>query len=73
MSREDDGTVPAQRRQKVQEAIALRRIQTGRGFIDNNEAGIAEQSLRNTEALLHAPGKSGERFLAHVPEVGLLE
>ena len=35
--------------------------------------GIGEQRLRDAEALLHAAGVGGERFLADIPEIGLLE
>jgi hypothetical protein len=58
MSRENDSAVAAQRRKKIQKAIALRRVKAGGRLVDNNQAGIAEQSLRDAEALLHAAGIS---------------
>ena len=70
---EDDGAVAAQGGEQVQEAIALGGVQAGRGLVDNDEAGIAEQRLRDAEALLHAAGIGGEGLLANVPQIGLLE
>ena len=55
------------------EADALFGIESGGGLVDDDEARIAEESLRNAEALLHAAGVSAERFAAVVVEIGLLE
>ena len=73
MGGEDDGDVAADGGEQVEEAIALGGVEAGGRLVDDDEAGIAEQGLRDAEALLHAAGVGGERFLADVPEIGLLE
>ncbi len=71
--REDDGDVASNGRQQVQKAIALGRVEAGGRLVDDDQARIGEQRLRDAEALLHAAGIRGQRFLAHVPQVGLLQ
>ena len=59
--------------QQVMETYPLLRVQTRRRFIDNDQLGITQQCLRDTEALAHTAGIAAQRFVAYVEEVGLLE
>ena len=73
MRREDDDDVLADLGQQVQEAVALFRIEAGGRLVDDDEPRIAEQRLRDAEALAHAAGERAELALAHVPQVDLLQ
>ena len=73
VSRQNHRAVTTQRREQIEEAIALRRIQPRRRFVDNDQPRIAQQSLRNSETLLHAARKSRKRFLTHIPQIRLLQ
>ena len=55
--------------QQVVEAVALAGIEPGRGLVHNQQLGVADQGLGDAEALAHAAGKSGERFLPHLVEI----
>src|SRR5579875_242178 len=54
MGGENDGAVAADRREQVEEAVALGGVETGSGLIDDDKAWIGEQGLRDAEALPHA-------------------
>ena len=70
---EDDDHVVADGAEEVVEADALLRIEAGGGLVDDDEAGLAEERLRDAEALLHSAGEAAEGLLADVEEVRLLE
>ena len=71
--REDDGDIAADRGQQIEKAVALGRIESGGGLVDDDQPRIGEQRLRDAEALLHAAGVGRQRLLAHVPEIRLLQ
>ena len=48
-------------------------IEAGGRLIDDDEPRVGEQSLGDTEPLLHSAGVRGECLLADVPQVGLLQ
>lgn len=73
MDREDDDGVAADGTEQIEKAVMLGRIEPGGWLIDDDDAGVPERCLCNTEALLHAAGRAGECFLANVPKVGLLQ
>ena len=70
---ENDDDFVADRREQIEEAVALFGIETRGRFVDDDELRLADQRLRDAEALAHAAGISGERFLAHLPEIHLVE
>ena len=70
---EDDRDVAAYRRKQIQKAIALGRVEAGGGLVDDDQAWLAQQRLRDAEALLHAAGIGAERLLAKGPEIGLVQ
>ena len=45
-------------------------IEAGGRLVDDDQLRIAEQRLRDAEALAHAAGERAELALAHVPEIG---
>jgi hypothetical protein len=49
----DNGSV-ADLGEQVEKAIALFRIEAGRGLVDDQQAGSTDQRLRDAEALAHA-------------------
>jgi len=61
--------VLADLRQQVEEAAALLRVEPGGGLVDDDEPRIAQQGLRDAEALPHAAREPAELLLALVPEV----
>ncbi len=66
-------TLRADGAEEIEEAVALGGVETGGGLVDDDELWVGEQRLGDAEALLHAAGVGAERFLAGVPEIGLLE
>ena len=54
VGRENYGDVAADRGKQIQKAIALSRVEAGGGFVDDNQAWLAQQRLRDAEALFHA-------------------
>ena len=73
MRGQDDDDVLADLGEQVEEAVAFLRIETGRRLVDDDQAGVADQRLGDAEALAHAAGESGERLVAHVPEIDLVQ
>ena len=71
--RQDHDHVLADLGQQVEEAVALLGVEAGGGLVDDDQLRLAEQRLRDAEALAHAAGEAGQRLLAHVPEVDLLQ
>src|ERR1035438_5043344 len=65
--------IPSQGTEQVEKAIALRRIETGRGLVHNNQLGVSQKSLGNAETLLHAARVGTQSFLASIPEIGVLQ
>ena len=59
--------------EEVQEAVALLRVEAGRGLVDDDEARIAEQSLGHAEALAHAARKARQRLFADAPQIDLMK
>src|SRR5205823_8620177 len=55
------------------EAKALFRIQPRRRLIDNEQLGVIQERLGNTDALPHSAGETAERTLARFDEVHHLE
>ncbi len=68
----DDDVLP-DRAQQIMETHPLFGIETGRRLIHDNQPGIAEQGLRDSEALLHAAGKAAQRLAPMLIKVGLLQ
>lgn len=66
-TRNETTSVPAKR------PIAFGGIEASGRLIDDDQFRISQQRLRDTEALLHAAGKSAEVFPAHFKEIGLLQ
>ena len=48
-------------------------IEAGGRLVDDHQPRIAEQRLRDAEALAHAAGERAELALAHVPQIDLLQ
>ena len=60
--------------EQVVEAVALLRVEAGGRLVDDEELGLAEQRLRDAEALAHAARDSCPAcFLRDVLEVGLTQ
>ena len=59
--------------EQVVKARTLLRVEARGRLVDDDQLGVAEQRLRNAEALAHAAGKSAERFLAHIMQIGLAQ
>ena len=70
---QDDDDVLADVREQVVEAHALLGVEAGGRLVDDDELRVAEQRLRDAEALAHAAGEAAQRLLAHVVQVGLLQ
>ncbi len=70
---EDDHDVFADFGEKIVETVAFTGIESGGGFIHDQELGIADKRLGDTEALTHATGIGGERFFADVIEIATAE
>ena len=73
MRRQDHHDVLADLREQVVEADALRRVEPGGRLVDDDQLRVAEQRLRDAEALPHAAGERAQLLLAHVVQVGLLQ
>ena len=73
VGREDDDDIVADAGEQVEEAIALLGIEAGGRLIDDDQVGIADQRLSDSEALAHAAREAGDRLVAHRPEVRLFE
>src|SRR5579862_1511791 len=73
MRGENDDHVLTDGAEQVMEAHALLGIEAGGGLVDNDEPWIAQQRLRDAEALLHAAGEAAQRLVAMVPEIRLAE
>ena len=56
--------------EQVQKAAALLRVQTRRRLVDDDQLGIAEQSLGDAEALSHSAGVRSQFLFANLPQVG---
>jgi len=65
----NDNSVLADLKEQIEKALPLGRIETGCGFVDDDELGISEQRLGDTEAAAHAAGVSRHGFSTHVVEV----
>ena len=63
---------PISREQTVK-AIAFAGIEARRRLVHDQQPRIAQQRLRNPEALPHAAGKSGQRLLAVFVEIGAMQ
>ena len=68
---ENDDDVLADGAEQIVEAHALFGVEAGGGLVDDDEPRIAQQRLRDAEALLHAAGIAAQRLVAMVPQVGL--
>ena len=64
MGRQDHHDILADFGQQIEEAVAFLRVETGGGFVDDDQFGIADQRLRDAEALPHPARETGDRFLA---------
>ena len=73
VGREDHDDVLADLGEQVEEAVALLGVEARGRLVDDDQLRVADQRLRDAEALAHAAREAGERLLAHVPEVGLLQ
>ncbi len=73
MGRQDDHDVLADAGQKVEEAVAFFGVEAGGRFVDDDQLGIAQQGLGDAETLAHAAGEAGQRLVAHVPEIDLVQ
>src|SRR6185369_3034046 len=69
--RENHDDLLADAGEQIEKSIALFRIESGGRLVDDHQARIAEQRLRDAEALPHAAGKRTELALAHVPKIHL--
>ena len=70
---EDDHDVLADLREQVVKAHALLGIESRGRLVDDDQLRIAEQRLRDAEALPHAAGEGAEVLLARVVEVRPLQ
>ena len=59
--------------EQIAEAHALFGIESGGGFVDDEQLRIVEQSLRDADALLHSAGIAAQRALADVGEVDQIQ
>ena len=73
MGREDDRDRRADLGQHLVEAMALGRVQSRGRLVDDDDLRVAEQRLRDAEALPHAAGVGRDRALARIVEIGLLQ
>ena len=71
--RENDDDVFADLREEIQKAMPLVGVEPRGRLVDDEEARASRERDRDAEPLLHAAGESADRFLARVPQVGLLE
>src|SRR5690606_33132564 len=55
--------------ENIEKTLPLGWVQSGRGFIHDNQLGIIEQQLRNTETLFHPARVATDAFVSHVPEI----
>ena len=55
------------------EAHALLRVEAGRRLVDDDQFRVAQQGLRDAEALAHAAGKAAQALVAYVEQIGLLQ
>ncbi len=70
---QDDDHILADLGQQVQEAVALFGVETGGGFIDDDQLRIADEGLRNAETLAHTARETGNGFFADIPQIDLIE
>src|SRR5690348_14186219 len=70
---ENDDDVLSDRAQQIVKADPFLRIETRRWFVHDDELGIAEQGLRNTESLLHTARKTAEGLPPVVIQIRLLQ
>ncbi len=73
MRREDDDALARELGEQRAEAHALLRIESRRRLVDDQQARIVEQRLRDADALAHAAGEAAERTVASLDEVHELE
>ena len=70
---ENDDAFAGEFREQVAEAHALFGIEAGGGFVDDEQLGIVEQSLRDADALLHASGIAAQRAFADIGEINQVQ
>ena len=73
VGRQDHRLVFADIGQQIMEAHALLRVEPGRRLVDDDQFRVAQQGLRDAEALAHATGKAAQALVAHVEQIGLLQ
>ena len=73
MGRENDDAIAGEIREQIAEADPLFRIQSGRGFIDDQQLWIVQQRLRDADALPHASGVSAQRAFAHIGQIDQIQ
>ena len=71
--RQDHDDVGGDVGEQVVEAHALLGVEARGRLVDDDELRIAEQRLRDAEALAHAAGEAAELLLAHVVEVDAVQ
>src|SRR5262245_21294351 len=71
VGREDDDHILADRREQVEETVALGRVESGGRFVDDDQLRIADQSHCDPEPLFHPARITAQFFLAHIVKVGL--
>ena len=55
VGRENDDTLAGKLGEEIAEADALFRVEAGSGLVDDEELWVVEKSLRDSDALAHAP------------------
>ena len=73
MRREDDDAPLRDLGQQVAKAHALLRVEADGRLVDDDELRIAEQRLRDADALAHAAGVAAEAAVRRAVQVGQLE
>ena len=72
MGGQDDDDMFTDFTQEVMKADLLLGIQTGGGFVHDDELGVADEGLGDAEALFHAAGVAAEFFVPDSEQVGLM-
>jgi len=73
VSRKNHDNVFADCAEQVMKPDAFFGIEASRGFVHDDQPGIAKQGLRDAEALLHAAREPAQRLFAVLPQICLLQ
>src|ERR1700681_4475988 len=73
MSRKNDDCFFSQLTQQIIKTVPLRRIKTGRRFINYDKSWISYKRLGNTKSLFHTTGISTEMFFSVLRKIYIFQ